>query len=416
VESTGAAGERSVLALSGVAAEASPAERLGEEAGAALWIGEPQPDRGRWLVLELSANDLASDAEERAGALVAAAAERASCASAAEASERDGARERQSREAGECAGARTAHSGDAHLALPRTWRPPGGADPATFALPAPGAWRVDALLPTASCPGPPELLGRLLLAELLDGLAAAHRRGWWHGLVTPQSLWLAGAPPERLIADCPRDPRVVIVGCGVLAMLTPRAQAAAIARAPREWVAPELRRGAEPGPTADVWSTGAVARALLPSPSPELGSLLDELQASRPEARPAAAAAMASARELALAGLAVWQRGAPPPPRLVPSPAPLLPAPGSRRGSAASPAGSASHSAAMPMRREVAVQSWRLRPPSTRTAAPTLAPLPFVGRPAGGAPAPALWLSMAPTAMAGILSVLLAMALLFAAQ
>jgi len=352
-------------------------------------------------VLELAAADLAGDAEERAAELVAAAAELGRGASV--------------HDAGESHRAREARSGEAHLALPRAWQPASGEEPASLALPAPGTWRVDALLPAASCPAPPELLGRLLLAELLDGLAAAHGRGWWHGLLTPQSLWLAGAPPDRLIADCPRDPRIVIVGCGVLAMLAPRAGAAAIARVSREWLAPELRAGAEPGPTADVWAAGAVARALLPSAGAELESLLAELQAARPELRPSAATAAASARDLALAGLAAWQRYAPPPPRLVPSPAPLLPAPSARRQSAAA-GGAGSAPAALAQREGLAATSWKLRPPSSRTGLGALTPMPFVSRPAAGAPAPALWLSMAPTAMAGILSVLLAMALLFAAQ
>ena len=110
-------------------------------------------------MLELAAADLAGDAEERAAALIAAAAELGSRA--------------RVHDAGESHPAREARSGEAHLALPRAWRPASAEDPATFSLPAPGRWRVDALLPAASCPAPPELLGRLLLAELLDGLAAA---------------------------------------------------------------------------------------------------------------------------------------------------------------------------------------------------------------------------------------------------
>jgi hypothetical protein len=92
---------------------------------------------------------------------------------------------------------------------------------------------------------------------------------------------------------------------------------------------------------------------------------------------------------------------------------PLLPAPGARRQSASTGGGSAP--TAVAQREGLAATSWKLRPPSTRTGLAALTPIPFVPRPAA-APAPALWLSMAPTAMAGILSVLLAMALLFAAQ
>ena len=376
-------------------------ETLGEEAGAALSIGEPSAEAigeshaatgdppampVRWLRLTLPAADLAPDAEERAAALVA----------AADSAER--------------------HS--SHLAMPHSWRPPCGGRPGTLALPVPGSWRAEALLPASGCAPVPELLCRLLLAELLDGVAAAHRRGWWHGLLTPGSLWLAGAPPERLIADCPRDPRVVLVGCGVLAMLTPRARGAALARAPRTWLAPELRRGGEPGPLgpeADVWAAGAVVRAMLAYGGGELASLLDELQAARPDARPSAAAAAASARELALAGFAAWQRGAPPPPRLVPSLAPLLPAPGSRPR--AKPAFDAGDERPAGARREAAADTrWTLLPPSSRSGIGALPAMPFVQRPLAAGPAPGLWLSMAPTAMAGILSVLLAMTLLLAAQ
>ncbi|HET9765389.1 MAG TPA: hypothetical protein VFS60_01005 [Thermoanaerobaculia bacterium] len=376
---------------------------LGEEAGAALSIGESHAGTGephllhvRWLRLTLSAADLAPDAEERAAALV-----------AATAGERPVAE-------GEPTELRTSEPRSSHLAMPHSWCSPCGERPATFVLPAPGAWRAEALLPAPGRPAVPELLCRLLLAELLDGIAAAHRRGWWHGLLTPASLWLAGAPPERLIADCPRDPRVVLVGCGVLAMLTPRARAAAVARAPRTWLAPELRRGGEPGPAADVWAAGAVVRELLPRGGVEMEALLGAMQSERPHARPSAAGAATSARELALAGLASWQRGAPPPPRLMPSPAPLLSAPGSRRQPAPAVDTDAARSSA---RREATLPSrWTLLPPApSRLGLGVLPTMPFVRRPLPGGPAPALWLSMAPTAMAGILSVLLAMALLFAA-
>ena len=57
-----------------------PAEALGEEAGAALSIGEspaaigePNPMHARWLRLTLPAADLAPGAEERAAAMIAAA-------------------------------------------------------------------------------------------------------------------------------------------------------------------------------------------------------------------------------------------------------------------------------------------------------------------------------------------------------
>jgi hypothetical protein len=355
-----------------------PAEAVGEEAGAALSISQPLADGERWLLLALPARQLAGDAAERAAALLA-----------------------------------EGLAGEAHLALPRAWQPPVDGRPATLALPAPGSWRADSLFADDVRMRPPELLCRLLLAEALTGIAAAHGRGLWHGLLAPTSLWFAGASPERLVADCPRDPRVVVVGCGILSLFDDEAQAALTAAAPRRWLAPELLRGARPGPAADLWSAGAIARALLADgTSGELVALLDELQATEPRARPAAAGAAARARDLALAGLARWQRSSPPPPRLVPTPAPLFAAVAARhaaRETAAvatapppAPAGATRWAPALPARAPGA-----LRPL-----------LPFFGRLAGdprvSAGAPALWLSLAPTAMAGILSVLLALALLLA--
>ena len=355
------------------------AEPLGEEAGAALFIGDPQPNGGRWLLFTLPAASLGGEAAERAAALVA---------------------ELPPGEA------------DPHLALPRAWQPPRGADPAMLALPAPGAWRADALLHEDRRMRPPELLCRLLLAETLSGIAAAHRRGLWHGLLSPSSLWLAGASPERLVADCPRDPRVVVVGCGVLALLSEEAQAAGIARTPRRWLAPELLRGARPGPHADLWAAGAIVRALLPvATSGDVVALLDQLQATQPDARPTAEEAAAQARELALAGLARWQRSAPPPPRLVPTPEPLF-APAHAR------AASARVQAAVATDPPPSVRSAARWKPALPSQAPgALRPLtPFLGRVAMGPQPPALWLSLAPTAMAGILSVLLALALLLAVR
>ena len=363
------------------AAGRPPAEPLGEEAGAALSIGPPRANGARRLLLALPAASLADDATERAAALVA---------------------EPQS----------DGLAGDLHLALPRAWQPPRGAEPAALALPAPGAWRADALLRDDRRMRPPELLCRLLLAETLSGIAAAHRRGLWHGLLTPASLWLAGASPERLVADCPRDPRVVIVGCGVLSLLREEALTAAVARAPRGWLAPELLRGARPGPHADLWAAGTIARAMLPlATSGDFVALLDQLQATQPDARPTAEEAAAQARELALAGLARWQRSAPPPPRLVPTPEPLF-APAHARVAAAR-----AQTAVVTDPAPSVGSATRWKPSLPSQAPGALRPLtPFLGRVSTGPQAPALWLSLAPTAMAGILSVLLALALLLAVQ
>jgi hypothetical protein len=257
----------------------------------------------------------------------------------------------------------------------------------------------------------------LLLAEALAGLAAAHRRGLWHGLLGPGSLWLGGAAPARLIADCPRDPRVVVVGCGAASLLGRGARAAALTTAAAgPWAAPELRRG-RTGPAADVWAVGAVVRALVAGPSPELGELLDRLQAAQPEARPGAMEAEAAARELALAGLAAWRPLAPAPPRRPELPAPqprerwLLPA-----ATCTLPRGEPASEAP----RRSPAKRWSLWRPASSPAIGVLRPFgprrlsPFASAGRDGAGATGLWLSLAPTALAGILSALLALTLLLA--
>ncbi|HEV8630683.1 MAG TPA: hypothetical protein VGV61_10230 [Thermoanaerobaculia bacterium] len=344
-----------------------PLAELGDEAGAAL-CSVTDAGGERWLLFALPAEALAADAAQRAASLV------------------------------------SLRHEERHLALPRVWRPARGggeegpAEPAALALPSPGAVRASALLPRPGNLSAPELLCRLLLAEALAGLAAAHRLGLWHGLLTPASLLLAGAPPARLIADCPRDPRVVVVGCGVLALASPAVQAAAVAAAAMgDWLAPELRRDGRLGPAADLWALGAIGRALLAgSPSP-LVPLLDRLQATRPEQRPDAAAAAQEAREQALAGLAAWRRspaGAPAPAStgagVVDTPPPRPPV-----ARAAALTGSASLARVGPL---------------LSFAGP--APLPSFPNPSTGL---ALWLSIAPSAAAGLLTLLLALALLLAA-
>jgi hypothetical protein len=352
-------------------------ERLGDEAGAALWAGE---SRGRsWLAFEIAPELLGDDASSRAAALVA---------------------------AGE--------GTDRHLALPGSWHPPAGGQPARLVLSRPGERAVAAMRPHAEAGQLPELLCRLLLAEALDGLAAAHRRGFAHGLLTPASLWLAGASPERLVADCPRDPRVAIVGCGVLSLLCSSARAAAVAAAVKRGVAvaPELRRGADvgdAGAAADLWALGTIVRALSPAPAPELDRLLSTLGALRPDGRPSAEEAGRAARELALAGLADWQRTAPVIPRLAPEVAPI--AVRRARPTPVAP------DRAMSSSRRSATSSQVWRPPLPAPAGYLSPFAPFGARLTAGVQAPpALLLSMAPTAVAGVLSVLLALALVFAAH
>ncbi len=355
---------------------------LGLLAGGALWELETSDGVGlegrRWLALALPAGALDATARERAAALTTA-----------------------------------GTGGEPHLAMPTCWWPSAEGDPATLALPAPGAWRVGALLAeqagASAHPEVPELLSRLILAEALSGLAAAHRRGLWHGLLGPESLWLGGAPPARLVADCPRDPRVAVVGCGVLSLLVPAERERVVAAAPAAWSAPELRRGDTPGPAADLWAVGAVGKALVGDGSAELMAALAALQAP-PELRPSAGEALERFRELALAGLATWRRSAPPLPRR--APALPLPRQAPRRPVRSVPERASTGSPAPPPR---ARAPWRL-PVRPRPMPGTLRPLSaFGGRAAAGcSAATGLWLSLAPTAVAGVLSVLLALALLLA--
>jgi hypothetical protein len=351
---------------------------LGEEAGAPLSLRR-RSEGAAWLLFTLAADRLAADAGERAARMVAL---RGSGGS-------------------HVAGSHVAWS---HIAWPRSWCPARGGEPAALALPAPGIERATSL-PVAAAGGTPELLARLLLAESLTGLAHAHEQGLWHGLLTSGSLWLTGATTQRLIADCPRDPRVAIVGCGVLQLLAPAAQAEAVAAARLRGVAvaPEAISSRATTPAADVWAIGDVVRTLVAVPSPELAALLDALQARRADERPTAAQAAGRARELALDGLAAWRRAEPPMPRRAPEVEPIA-KPGARKPSrphaVTRRAGSSGSSA-----------RWTLPRFPAPSLPGTLQPLgPFGGR--GGQGANGLLLSLAPTAMAGILSVLLALALL----
>jgi hypothetical protein len=352
-----------------IASRLAPFEVLGEEAGAMLCLRHGQGGDTAWLLLALEADRLAADAGERAANLVALRA-----------------------------------SAGPHVAGPRTWCPARRGEPAALALPAPGVECVTAL-PTSAGGGTPELLARLLLAESLTGLARAHEHGLWHGMLTAGSLWLTGATPDRLIADCPRDPRVAIVGCGVFALLAPAAQAASVAaaRARGVAVAPEAASSRTSGPAADVWAIGDVVRALVTAPSAELSSLLEALQAWRADQRPTAAQAATRARELALEGLATWRSSEPPMRRRAPEVEPIArPGTGkpSSRPRTVTRRGGAGGSSAR----------WTLPriPPTSMPGA--LQPLGLFGARGGGANG--LLLSLAPTAMAGILSVLLALALL----
>jgi len=257
----------------------------------------------------------------------------------------------------------------------------------------------------------PELLCRLLLAETLGALCREAELGRCHGLLTPSSLRLAGAPPARLVSDCPRDPRVQLAGCGEAAAMSVEARRAAVAAlGDTSWVASEARGGAVPSLSGDLYAIGAIVRALLGGTHvrPAFERLLEALGAARPETRPSLEQATARARELALEGLAAWQRTRAPeppvsaaepavaevePPRLRPRPQPEL-----RRATF-----EWTPPPDLPLPRHIAL-------PITETMPRAAVAAPAVATPPASPP---LWLVLAPTAAASLLSALLAAALLF---
>ena len=83
-----------------------------------------------------------------------------------------------------------------------------------------------------------------LVVDLVELLERAHSRGASHGALDPSKVWLS------------RDNRIVVWGFGDGADPDPL------------WSPPERARGSSFGPTADQWSVGALAAALLLGRSP----------------------------------------------------------------------------------------------------------------------------------------------------
>jgi hypothetical protein len=217
--------------------------------------------------------------------------------------------------------------------LPRAARP----QPRAAASPGPSPTVEDLIAAAAEQPcDEPELLCLLVLAECLGALAELHAGDGRCGGLTPRSLALTGASPVQLLRGCPRDPRLRLVAAGADggaperrtrpagATTAERGGAAETSVRPAApWCPPELVHGGGPTAASDVWGAAAVARALLRAlrqcPSPPLAALLAALQAETPELRPFARTAAAGARRLALLALAAWdaRRGAGPVPDAV---------------------------------------------------------------------------------------------------
>ena len=146
--------------------------------------------------------------------------------------------------------------------------------------------------------GVPPLAVLTLLVQLLKALRSLHQRGMVHGAVTPRALLLAGRRAEVLIEDPSRDPRLELL---------PRAPAAPSERA---FTAPEVAAGERATAASDLYSAGAVARALLAGHSRlgALGLLIDALVRPQPETRWPLSKALSEARRLALELFEEWDR------------------------------------------------------------------------------------------------------------
>jgi serine/threonine-protein kinase len=134
----------------------------------------------------------------------------------------------------------------------------------------------------------PEPLVAVLLAQLLDALAAVHARGVVHGDVKPANLLLRARPsPHLLLADfgvaTSRSDVVRLATTGPVG--TP------------SFLPPEQRSGGEPHPSQDVYAAGLVARRALAGTSPLL-TLCDSMTRPEAERRPTAEAARRRLREL----------------------------------------------------------------------------------------------------------------------
>ncbi|MFJ2899068.1 serine/threonine-protein kinase [Streptomyces sp. NPDC087218] len=125
----------------------------------------------------------------------------------------------------------------------------------------------------------PPAVGLLLAEQLLDALVAVHAAGLVHRDVKPSNVLLAATGTAR--------PHACLGDFGIARVL-PHLQLTAPAFVPGtpDYLAPEVRAGADSSPAQDVYAAGLVLRALGAPPA-----LLAAMTAERPEHRPTAAAA-----------------------------------------------------------------------------------------------------------------------------
>lgn len=150
-----------------------------------------------------------------------------------------------------------------------------------------------------------------ILAQLLDALGHVHAAGVVHRDIKPGNVLLeatgTGAPRTRL-----GDFGIALVRGQV------RLTTAGVVLGTQGYVAPEVLRGAEPGPRQDLYAVGAVAREMLGGPAvppgspapdlpppgvpPGLWEIASALSAPEPGARPAEATAAAAGLREVLGG------------------------------------------------------------------------------------------------------------------
>ncbi|MEV5971317.1 serine/threonine-protein kinase [Streptomyces sp. NPDC051921] len=125
----------------------------------------------------------------------------------------------------------------------------------------------------------PPAVGLLIAEQLLDALAAVHLGGLVHRDVKPSNVLLSASGAER-----PHAYLADFGGARVLPHL--RLTAPAFVAGTPDYLAPEVRAGADSSPAQDVYAAGLVLRDL-GAPAP----LVAAMTAERPRQRPTAAAA-----------------------------------------------------------------------------------------------------------------------------